>query len=160
MNPTDPLAQLREIHLPAPVSFWPPAIGWWVLAIFALFCLIVLVYFIRRQIIKKQYRRFARKALNRIYLEYQSQKNTVEYSRQINSLLKQVSVIYYGKNSVARLTDATWLRFLDECGNTQAFSQGVGKVLAFGPYSQELSLSHRDAEELQQCVDQWIRKHQ
>ena len=83
MNPTDPLAQLREIHLPAPVSFWPPAIGWWILAIFVLFCLIALAYFIHRQVIKKQYRRLARKELNRIYLEYQSQKNTIEYSKKI-----------------------------------------------------------------------------
>ena len=160
MNPTDPLAQLREIHLPAPVSFWPPAIGWWILAIFVLFCLIALAYFIHRQVIKKQYRRLARKELNRIYLEYQSQKNTIENTKKINRLLKQVSVVCYGKNSVARLTDSAWLAFLDERGNTQAFSQGVGKVLISAPYSQELSFSDRDANELQQCVAQWIRKHQ
>jgi hypothetical protein len=33
MNPTDPLAQLRDIHLPEAVSWWPLAIGWWLVAI-------------------------------------------------------------------------------------------------------------------------------
>ena len=31
----DPLAQLRDIQLPVPISWWPLAPGWWVLIIFA-----------------------------------------------------------------------------------------------------------------------------
>jgi hypothetical protein len=32
MNPNqpDPLAALRDIHLPEAVSFWPLAPGWWI----------------------------------------------------------------------------------------------------------------------------------
>ncbi len=28
----DPLAQLRDLHLPQAVADWPPALGWWLLA--------------------------------------------------------------------------------------------------------------------------------
>ena len=28
----DPLAGLRPLHRPLPVSWWPPAPGWWLLA--------------------------------------------------------------------------------------------------------------------------------
>ncbi|HYN78294.1 MAG TPA: DUF4381 family protein, partial [Lamprocystis sp. (in: g-proteobacteria)] len=28
----DPLAGLRDWHLPAPVAWWPPAPGWWLVA--------------------------------------------------------------------------------------------------------------------------------
>ncbi|MEX2365260.1 MAG: DUF4381 family protein [Pseudohongiellaceae bacterium] len=31
MEAQDPLSELADIHLPAAVSFWPPAIGWWIL---------------------------------------------------------------------------------------------------------------------------------
>ncbi|MGD2138441.1 MAG: DUF4381 family protein, partial [Gammaproteobacteria bacterium] len=32
----DPLAALRPLHPPAPVEWWPPAPGWWVLGVLLL----------------------------------------------------------------------------------------------------------------------------
>ena len=36
MDSEELLAQLADIHLPAEVSYWPPAPGWWVLALLLL----------------------------------------------------------------------------------------------------------------------------
>ena len=33
MDPNSVLAQLRDIQPPEAISAWPPAIGWWLLAI-------------------------------------------------------------------------------------------------------------------------------
>ncbi|MEC7549612.1 MAG: DUF4381 domain-containing protein, partial [Pseudomonadota bacterium] len=36
MDSEELLAQLADIHLPAEISFWPPAFGWWILALLLL----------------------------------------------------------------------------------------------------------------------------
>jgi hypothetical protein len=30
-NAPDPLQDLRDVHLPDPISWWPPAFGWWMI---------------------------------------------------------------------------------------------------------------------------------
>lgn len=155
----DPLLQLKDIHLPAPVSFWPPAIGWWILALIALSSFIALCYFIFRHHQKNRYRRLAAQELKRLYQDFQTSKNTPVFTNKINLLLKQISVICYGKKTVARLTNSDWLTFLDTHGNTQAFTQGVGQVLTSAPYAKPTQLATINAEELYQCCIEWIRKH-
>ncbi|HET9483332.1 MAG TPA: DUF4381 domain-containing protein, partial [Xanthomonadales bacterium] len=41
--------QLRDIHLPAEPSWWPPAPGWWLLAILVIAALVFLVRFAWRK---------------------------------------------------------------------------------------------------------------
>ncbi len=157
----DPLAQLRDIHLPDPVSSWPPAIGWWLLAIALLASLIALAYLLWRYVKKNHYRRMAIKALAQIQQEYNDKKNASIYLNNINILLKKVSVIYYQKERIAKLTGETWLAFLDETADTNHFSSGPGKILATAPYQApaEIEVGSKDADGLYQCASYWIRKH-
>ena len=30
-NAPDPLQDLRDVHMPDPISWWPPAFGWWMI---------------------------------------------------------------------------------------------------------------------------------
>ena len=49
MNEPDPLAQLRDIHSPEAIPVWPPALGWWLLALMALICAILITRFLLRR---------------------------------------------------------------------------------------------------------------
>lgn len=44
MANTDPLAQLKDIHLPTPIGWWPLAPGWYILMGLILFLVIIFAY--------------------------------------------------------------------------------------------------------------------
>ena len=87
---TDPLAQLRDIHLPAPIDSWPPAIGWWILGALALIGMFYGMYFIYRIWQKNAYRREALVKLEHIKSQFSDDKTG--YLNECNQLLKRVAL--------------------------------------------------------------------
>jgi len=156
----DPLAQLKDIKLPDPISPWPPAIGWWILAMLALCVLVALAVMIIKYYRKTGYRRAALRQLKQLTKVYQEERDQKKYLLNINMLLKQVCVNYYDKTQVSRLTGESWLRFLDQSAGLQVFAQGPGRILAMQPYTPDQTLlSSADLECLEQCCSAWIKKH-
>ena len=157
MNNPDPLAQLRDIHLPEPISAWPPAPGWWVIAIAAL----VLMIIAGKALIKRQQRiAFQRQALTELKRLEQQHQQPAEYLQALNRLLKRTALICYSNQQVASLTGKEWLAFLDHTGNTQQFSQGEGQWLMDGPYAAPSgTVPTRDQiQSLTELAQQWLKK--
>lgn len=160
MPEQDPLAQLRDIHLPETIGLWPPAPGWWLLAVllFALLCYGYLK--LRRRQQRNRYRRLALAELNALSKTVSGS----QYLQQVNQLLKKTALAAQPSLPVAGLTGQRWLAFLDATGNTTDFTQGAGQVLATGPYS-NLDVSNPDAVDdihratLQQLCQRWIKQH-
>jgi len=68
--PTQPTLNLRDIHLPDPISWWPIAPGWWM--IIASVILVIAVVFIAKNIyLKKQLNRDIKAELESIKKQYQ-----------------------------------------------------------------------------------------
>ena len=70
MNP-DPLAQLRDIHLPEPIGWWPPAPGWWLLALVFLSALIYVALWWRQRRARLYFRRQAQHLLEACWRDYE-----------------------------------------------------------------------------------------
>ena len=64
----DPLAQLRDIHLPPPISWWPLAPGWWILIFAGTFASIWLTKTLVQTYRSNLYRRQALKKLGLIVI--------------------------------------------------------------------------------------------
>ncbi len=70
MNP-DPLAQLRDIHLPEAIGWWPPAPGWWLLT---LLFILALAFTVRYLLTRRQnlyFRREANSLIKQCWENYQ-----------------------------------------------------------------------------------------
>ena len=151
-NVNDPLAQLKDIHLPEPVSWWPPAPGWWLLGICLLLAVFVGGYYLWKFIRRGRFRREALVDLRQLREAHQDQRILLE---EVSRLLRQVAIAKYGREEVAPLSGTGWLQFLDRTGNTDQFSQGAGKALGTMLYQPTVAI---DGEQLCGLAAAWIKR--
>jgi hypothetical protein len=101
-----PLSELKDIHLPDAIGFWPLAYGWWLL-------LVVIVLGVGWGIIlwrkKHQLGLPKRQALLLLSSINETQKT---WPRQLNTLLKRLAMVYFPKHQVANLHGKDWCIFL------------------------------------------------
>ncbi|MEJ2347295.1 MAG: DUF4381 domain-containing protein [Gammaproteobacteria bacterium] len=144
------LSQLRDIHLPAPVSWWPPAPGWWgVLALLLLVGALAYVVYIRRR--RNRWRRTALSELDGLRDAAPEQ-----MLRGLSVLLRRVAVSRFPRRDVAALTGEAWLAFLDRSlGDGTAFQSGAGRVLISGPYTSDVQV---DGASLLALCEHWIKR--
>jgi hypothetical protein len=156
-TPSQTTLQLRDIHLPAPPEFWPPAPGWWVLAAIALGLATWAGILLWRQI---RIRRQRRRILALLERMEQSSKGaaTPEFLAQLSRLMRRLALMRFPRHEIASLTGIRWLQFLDSSGGNGQFSQGPGKVLAQGPYMRELP-DEVDSRALTTVIRQWIQRN-
>lgn len=140
MNGQDPLAQLRDIHLPGAVGWWPPAPGWWALAILLLILLALLGLWLWARHRQQAYKREALAQWQIIQARFQQDQDTKTLLDDLAILLKRTCITRHGRELTAGLTGEPWLAFLDQTGRCTAFSQGPGRVLVSQRYSPQPDL--------------------
>ncbi len=137
MTEPSTLAQLRDIHLPAPIGFWPLAWGWYLLILSALFIMVLVFYSVSRHRKKYRFRRQALAELQKLEQNFQHHEQAYPAVMGCSQLLRRVSLTLYPRTQVASLTAIAWLQFLDQQGHTQAFSCGPGQLLQQAIYQKD-----------------------
>lgn len=157
-TPRDPLAQLRDIHLPDPVGYWPPAPGWWLLLLLGLLAITYGLYRVLRQRRRNRYRRLALAELRGLA---GGDDNPGHYLQALNAVLKRAALAAPDAPPVAGLYGARWLQFLDQTGNTRAFADGAGRLLLDGPYrpGPPGGPDKQRLVELRELAEHWVKHH-
>ena len=133
----DLLQQLRDIHLPSDPIWWPPAPGWWLLAMASICLLIWLGIRLRQANRRRRPVKLARAYYEDVYAAYQ--RGTIDaptYLHQTNELLKRLYVHGLHDDEARSANDSTWLSYLDEQSGGLNFSQGAGTQLGNQRFSQ------------------------
>ena len=154
MPEQDPLAQLRDIHLPEAISAWPPAPGWWLLALVTLAALITVFVLLRRWHRRLAFRREAIRQLQ--HLDSYRHSDKQQYLQALNELLKRTALACHAPSSVAGLAGQDWTQFLNRQGNGAVFSQPDAELLATALYSNEVPAG--DLQSLHQSAERWIKQ--
>jgi hypothetical protein len=131
---------LRDIHLPAEPSWWPPAPGWWLLA--AVLC--VGLAWVLRQFARKRRTRTLRRALQAEVDTLRREHTDAAAQVAALSLLLRRAAKRYAPAALT-LRDEAWLRFLDADDPAQPFSRGPGRLLLDGPYRPQVERAEAEA---------------
>lgn len=154
----DPLElPLKDIHLPADVSWWPPAPGWWILL--GMILLAVAFYFWwrqRQQRINRSAITLARQELELLQNQYQKHKDGRQFVADLSVLLRRLSISAFPRQESASLTGDAWLEFLDASLGDDSFSTGPGRILLEAPYRPEVNVE--ELEPLIAICREWIDK--
>lgn len=149
------LANLNDIMMPEPISWWPMAIGWDVVALLILAGITLMVSYGGRYYYHQLPKQQALKLLKQYQLNYQHHQDSVLYSASINALLKRVALAYFGRTKVAGLYDQAWLEFLNQTANNINVNN-VGNLLLVLPYVK--SADNIDLQPLFTFAHAWIKQ--
>lgn len=120
---------LRDVHVPAAPSLWPPAPGWWLVAS-AVLALVMVLWLLRW----RHARRIA--ARQRLFDDacrgLPASAQVAAMSELLRRAARQVDV------HADKLQGDAWLRFLDG-KKGQGFSAGAGRLLLEGGYRRDVA---------------------
>ncbi|MEK6749626.1 MAG: DUF4381 domain-containing protein [Pseudomonadota bacterium] len=149
----DIASQLRDIHLPAAVSWWPPAPGWWVLAALLSVLLTFGAWRWRTRQRRASLEDVARDEITRLWAEYMRDSDAQALVSGLSNVVRRVALARYPRAQVAGLTGRAWLEFLDRSAGSTDFTEGGGRVLIEAAYRPDSTV---DSEALVWLVRNWV----
>jgi hypothetical protein len=158
MNQTIDVSQLplRDIHLPGPIGWWPPAPGWWLLAALALVAAAVYGFHLYRA----RHKRAALRALTRVHAALEQGAEPVACLQFLSTILRRFAMTSDarapGGPDVAGLIGERWLSYLDGRWDKTEFSAGRGRELLAAPYARPNSIARDKALELTALCEAWL----
>ena len=144
---------LRDIHLPEASLWWPPAPGWWILALsipIVVFLLLRLFRWIRH----KPLRRVSLQELERIRRSRSRGQDDKAVLNEVALLLRRTLISYRGRASFAASTGDNWIVQLQQVTADSGFTAEQLKLLSHDRYKPDFSC---DIEGLLQASEQWLR---
>ncbi|MBY0377411.1 MAG: DUF4381 domain-containing protein [Gammaproteobacteria bacterium] len=156
MNTEQILAQLRDIHTPNTLSWWPLAPGWFAVALFALILIVWFVYGYKKHRQKVQRRQSLLQHLHRLQHNLIEEHYPLVY-QDLSTLLRRIALLTHDRVEVAHLTGEEWLNFLDAQCQTQIFSRDIGRLLLSAPYFPG-NESIANPEPLLKVTEEWIKR--
>lgn len=154
MAEVNELAQLKDIHLPSSIGWWPLAPGWYVLMILIFLMVFVISYLFYRRAQDAKPKLQALKLLKKYQQHYEKEPNSQMTSARVSELLRRVALVYFPREQVASLHGESWIAFLNQTGKGIDF-EPIQYMLLELPFKAQDSIN---LNPLFTRVETWIRQ--
>lgn len=153
------LAELKDIHLPEPVSIWQVAPGWWLSALLSLLVFIIGYRLIVKYIRVNRYRRHALRQLNDLCAQQDKLLDDFQLLSEINQLLKSVAIRAYPDHACSALSGKQWQQFLAQTiAHQKQAAPEVFNVFEL-LYQANPTIDEQQRELLISNARIWLKKH-
>lgn len=152
-----PAQYLRDIRGIDPVGWWPPAPGWWLIAMLGL-ALLGAGFWLWRM---REYSavRWRADALQRLKI-LRRQLHNLEpkaVASELSELLRRIAIARGGRESCAGLVGEEWLNWLSQADPTAFDWKGRGQILLELPYAPpQTQGEHKELVDLIDAAIRWV----
>lgn len=157
--------QLRDVHMPTEIGWWPLALGWWLLALLLLLILGGLSVYLSKHYAQNRYRKIALNELKASYDHWlQAQKNTActiikhsssTYLKTANTLLRRCVMKQQHDSHLVSATGERWLNTLNQMSDIK-LSLAAQTAIANQCYQAAPDV---DIHALHAELSTWIKAH-
>lgn len=144
---------LKDIHLPEAISWWPPAIGWWLSPVLTLL-LCAFIFWLYKYLTRKTAIKTAKKQLLKIKQDNSSE--DIQKLASLSELLRRVAISVAPRNECASLTGKAWLEYLDSSVKGTPFTEGAGQYLADTHYKKTPG-NDVDISQITSLCENWLK---
>ena len=147
---------LRDIQLPDPVSWWPPAIGWWLIAA-ALVAAVAGAVAWRRSRARRARApaTLARRELHRLEIAWGKHRDPQRLLRELSTWLRRASMSLAGRETTAGLTGDRWMALLAELAGKDIFAN-ERRLLVEMPYRGDAAVAPEEGDRLLSLCGDWL----
>jgi hypothetical protein len=148
----NPLQNLKDIHSPAAIENWPPAYGWWLLALLIIVTVSLLVIGITKARKKRLAKRQALIAISQL-----DDKHSQALS-QLNQILKRVAITYFPEQNIQKMFGQQWQHFLLSTLSSKKVRQLEDSFNAMQQaLYQQQTLEETEFNKYQQACETWVK---
>ena len=146
---------LHDVHLPPDVSWWPPAPGWWILALMSALMVMGVAWQYKLRLLRNDPRQHAQERLDALHTlwqdsqqathiqtsqnEYLACESENDYLRQSNIILRELAIALAGRTEVASLTGNAWIDWLEH-GLKQPLPKEMRLLLGTACYQRSVTV--------------------
>lgn len=156
--PINPLMeQLHDIEGIDPSSYWPLALGWWLVMLIVLILTFLLAFFIwRRLAYKRSWKSDALKQLHTLEKEL-TETTARETATALSEFMRRIAITRFSRDECAGLIGERWLEWLTAHDPRRFDWQKKGKALVDIPYApQDRSPTSGEVKEILQAIKRWV----